>query len=229
VSGNGATGTATAVGNGSTGIRVSRDGREAEATLVVAQEPAQIAVTPPTASLFESGTVQLAATTQDARGNAVSGFSVTWSTSDSTIATVSATGLVTAHAEGVATVVATAGGIEGSASMVVTAVRFAQHIQPIFTASCALSGCHAGAGAAQGMDLSEGNAYGSIVNVPSNESTLLRIKPFEPDSSYLIHKVQGTQASVGGSGVQMPRGAPPLSQEVIDLMRAWVSKGAGNN
>ena len=106
---------------------------------------------------------------------------------------------------------------------------FAAAVQPILTANCALSGCHAGASPAQGMNLSLGQAFANIVNVPSNESGLLRVKPSEPDSSYLVHKIQGTQSTVGGSGGRMPLGRAALSQAQIDIIRQWIADGAQNN
>jgi hypothetical protein len=109
-------------------------------------------------------------------------------------------------------------------------VCFARDIQPIFSANCALSGCHAGTSPQQGQNLSEGLAYQAIVDVPANERAgMMRVKPAVPDSSYLVHKIQGTQASVGGSGGQMPLGGAPLSQSQIDLIRAWIAAGARNN
>ncbi len=106
---------------------------------------------------------------------------------------------------------------------------FAAAVQPIFTANCAFSGCHAGASPAQGMNLSDGQAYANIVNVMSNQSGLLRVEPSEPDSSYLVHKIQGTQGSVGGSGGQMPLGRTALTQTQIDTIRQWIADGAANN
>jgi len=106
---------------------------------------------------------------------------------------------------------------------------FAAAVQPILTANCALSGCHAGASPAQGMNLSLGQAFANIVSVPSNESGLLRVKPSEPDSSYLVHKIQGTQGTVGGSGGRMPLGRAALSQAQIDVIRQWIADGAPNN
>jgi len=110
---------------------------------------------------------------------------------------------------------------------------FAADIQPLFTARCAFSGCHAGANPAQGMDLSAGQAYANIVNVPANEtastSGLMRVRPSFPDSSYLVHKIQGTQQSVGGSGGQMPLTNCCLSQSDIDRIRQWITDGALNN
>ena len=80
------------------------------------------------------------------------------------------------------------------------------------------------------MNLSAGQAYQNIVGVPSVELPAFdRIEPGQPDQSYLVHKIQGTQASVGGSGQRMPLGGSPLSQDDIDAIRAWVNAGAPNN
>ena len=107
---------------------------------------------------------------------------------------------------------------------------FATDVQPIFTASCAFSGCHGGASPAQGMNLSAGQAYANTVNVPSNElPSMDRIEPSDPDQSYLVNKIQGTQGDVGGSGQRMPLGGDPLSDADINTIRAWIAAGADNN
>ena len=107
---------------------------------------------------------------------------------------------------------------------------FARDIQPILTSNCALSGCHAGTTPVLGQNLSDGVAYARIVCIASVEVPgMMRVRPSQPDSSYLVHKIQGTQASVGGSGGQMPLGGTPLSQSQIDLIRAWIVAGAKNN
>ena len=107
---------------------------------------------------------------------------------------------------------------------------FSGDVQPILTANCALSGCHGGASPAQGMNLSAGQAFQNTVNVASAElPTMDRIEPGQPDQSYLVNKIQGTQASVGGSGQRMPLGMSPLSQDDINTIRAWVEAGASNN
>jgi hypothetical protein len=94
----------------------------------------------------------------------------------------------------------------------------------IFTASCAFSGCHGGSSPAQGMNLSAGMAYSNIVNVTSSEMPSLdRIEPNDPASSYLYLKVID-DPSISGS--RMPRGAPALSQELIDLLQDWIERGA---
>ena len=69
---------------------------------------ASVAVTPSTATLVSFGeTVQLAATASDASGNAISGKTFTWSSSDENMATVSSSGEVAAVANGSVTITAT--------------------------------------------------------------------------------------------------------------------------
>ena len=109
-------------------------------------------------------------------------------------------------------------------------VTLSGDVQPIFTSNCALSGCHAGTNPQEGMNLSAGQTFANVVNVQAMElSTMNRVTPDEPDNSYLVHKVQGTHLSVGGSGDQMPQGRSPLTQPDIDLIRAWIEAGALRN
>jgi hypothetical protein len=90
----------------------------------------------------------------------------------------------------------------------------------IFDPSCTV--CHAGASAPQGLKLDAANSFINLVGVPSNEVSLLRVSPGDPDQSYLIRKLEGS-ASVGG---QMPLGGPPIPQATIDFVRQWISDGA---
>ncbi len=106
-------------------------------------------------------------------------------------------------------------------------VSFSSQVQPIFTANCAVSGCHAGPTPQQGQDLSAGHAYNNIVNVASAEKpSYMRVKPFSSDSSYLYLKITG---AAGIAGVQMPNGRPPLSSSDIQTIKEWIDQGAQNN
>ncbi len=82
---------------------------------------AVVEVSPATADLAEGQTQQLTAVTRDAAGNELSGRAVTWSSSDGGVANVDDTGLVTALAEGSATVTATSESQSGTAAISVTA------------------------------------------------------------------------------------------------------------
>lgn len=94
----------------------------------------------------------------------------------------------------------------------------------IFTPSCAIPGCHVGAAAPQGLRLDEGNSFALLVGMPSMQvPEQLRVSPGNPDSSYLILKLEGT-AAVGG---RMPLNGPPfLPQATVDVVRQWISDGA---
>jgi hypothetical protein len=109
-------------------------------------------------------------------------------------------------------------------------ISLARDVQPILTANCALSGCHAGSAPVLGQNLSAGLAYASIVNVAAQEAPgFFRVRPSFPDSSYLVHKIEGTPEQLGGVGARMPLGASPLSGAAIATIRAWIAAGAPNN
>jgi hypothetical protein len=104
-------------------------------------------------------------------------------------------------------------------------------VQPILNDNCAGSTCHIGnASPPHGLNLTSGQTHGNTVNVPSAQVlTMNRVEPGQPDMSYLVHMVQGTFASVGGAGPQMPLGAGALSQGQINTIRDWITDGAPNN
>src|SRR2546425_1891233 len=81
---------------------------------------AKVTVSPSPASVLVGGTMQLTAKTEDAAGNVLTGRAVTWASSNTVVATVSATGLVTGVAVGSATITATAEGKNGTAAVTVT-------------------------------------------------------------------------------------------------------------
>jgi len=70
-------------------------------------------------------TTQLSATPRDARGNALAGRAVVWSSSSDAIASVSANGLVSAASPGTAQIRATSEGVTGEATVTVTPVPVA--------------------------------------------------------------------------------------------------------
>lgn len=82
--------------------------------------PTTIETNPATARLTALGTtIQLSAQVRDQNGQVMTGTTVTWASSASAVATVSAAGLVTASGNGTATITATTGGVSGTASVTV--------------------------------------------------------------------------------------------------------------
>ena len=115
-------GLVTGVTAGSATITATSEGQGGTATITVSTVPvASVTVSPATASVQAGQTVQLAATPKDANGNPLSGRTVTWASSNSAVATVGGSGLVTGVTAGSATITATSEGKSGTSAITVTA------------------------------------------------------------------------------------------------------------
>jgi hypothetical protein len=91
----------------------------------------------------------------------------------------------------------------------------------VFTPIC--TACHAGATAPEGLRLDTADSYTLLVNVASSEvPSLLRVAPGDPDSSYLIQKLEGHAAV----GARMPYGGPYLAADTIAVISEWIAAGA---
>ena len=112
--------TAVAVG-GPARITATSEGASATATVTVTAVPiASIAITPAALALEAGDTARLTATPRSATGESLSGRTMTWTSADASVATVSASGLVTAIAPGgPMSITATSEGIQGTAQTTV--------------------------------------------------------------------------------------------------------------
>lgn len=116
-----ASGLVTGTAIGSATITATSEGQSGTATITVVNvSVASVTVTPASTSVLVGTTVQLTATPKDSNGNPLSGQTITWGSSTTAVATVSATGLVTGVAAGSATVTATSGTRSGTAAITVT-------------------------------------------------------------------------------------------------------------
>jgi hypothetical protein len=121
-----------------------------------------------------------------------------------------------------------------------TQATFRGAVQPIFTARCALSGCHAGATPEEGLNLEEGQAYDNIFLVlegskaasaalvpplrPAHDGEHYEIEPFDPSTSHLFLKIRGEE-----EGGRMPLGGPYLDETQEGAIRNWILEGAADN
>src|SRR5439155_771672 len=111
---------------GSATITATSEGKSGTSAITVTPVPvASVEVTPATASVQAGQTVQLTATPKDANGAPLSGRTVTWSSSNTAVATVSNSGLVSGVTPGSATITATSEGKSGTSSVTVTNVPVA--------------------------------------------------------------------------------------------------------
>jgi hypothetical protein len=119
------TGLITALSTGSSRIRATSEGKSDSTNLTVtAAPPAPVATV--TVALGSSSTsvgqgTQATVTLKDANGATLTGRTVTWSSTTSSVASVSSTGAVTALSVGSTQITATSEGKNGSASLTVTA------------------------------------------------------------------------------------------------------------
>ncbi len=118
-----ASGLVTAVADGPATITATSDAVQGSAELTIQQAVSTIEVSPASAALTSLGsTVQFSAVAQDANGNAMTGLTLSWISSNAAFATVDATGLATAVGVGTVTVTAVVGTVQGSASLSVALV-----------------------------------------------------------------------------------------------------------
>src|SRR5205823_3248600 len=119
-------GLVTSVVAGTATLTATSEGKDGSAVVTVTLVPvASVAVAPATASVRVGQTVQLTATPKDSAGGTLTGRVVTWGSNNTSVATVSGSGLVTSVAAGTATLTATSDGQAGSAVVTVTLVPVA--------------------------------------------------------------------------------------------------------
>ena len=115
-----ASGLATAAGNGATTITATSGTASGSAAVTVAQAVRSVAISPAADTLLARGdTLRLAAEALDANGHAVTGAEFSWASSDTTVATVDASGLVTGIGPGDVGISASSSGIAGQASLAI--------------------------------------------------------------------------------------------------------------
>ena len=109
-----ATGLVTAAANGAATVTATSGAASGTAQIVVEQVVAAVRVSSSSLVLPVGDTTRLSATALDALGSDVPDAALEWSSSDATIATVDASGLVRAAAVGAATITAASGGSRDS-------------------------------------------------------------------------------------------------------------------
>ena len=153
------------------------------ATAAAASVPvASVVVTPGSATLNIAGTQQLAVVLKDAAGNTLTGRTVSWTSSNSGVATVSAAGLATAVTSGSATITATSEGKGGTAAIAIPA--------PVVTSPGTVS------------DLKVASTSDTSVTLSFTEVTDGSGQP----ASYDIRGVAGSTLTWGSSAPSVTRG-----------------------
>ena len=107
---------------GSATITATSETKSGIAAVTATNVPvASVTVSPASASLLVGATQQFTAVSKDSAGNTLTGRTVTWASSNTAVAMVSASGLATGVASGPATITATSEGQSGTAALTITA------------------------------------------------------------------------------------------------------------
>ena len=113
------TGLVRAEGSGATTVTATSGSAAGSASVSIMQSVSSVTVTPAEASIGPGDTLRLAAKALDANGHPVAGAEFSWSSSDESVATVDASGLVRGVVEGGAVITAAAGEVRGTAEITV--------------------------------------------------------------------------------------------------------------
>ena len=205
-----AAGLVTAAGNGAATITASAGSASGSAAVTVTQSVVSVDVSPSATELTALGaTVQLTAEAFDENGHAVAGAEFSWESSDAAVATVDTSGLVTAVAEGVATITASAGSASGSAVVTV--------MQPVASVEVSPSEETVGLGStlqltAEGFDENGDAVEGAEFSWESNDAAIATV-----DAGGLV-----TGVAVGVATITASAGSGQGTAEitVMDLARA---------
>jgi hypothetical protein len=102
-------------------------------------------------------------------------------------------------------------------------------VQPLFTQTCAVAGCHVPGAPPENLLLTAGMTYSQTVGVVSQENPPMdRVTPGDATNSYLYLKIIGQ--GVQGSGLQPPPSTGiALTQAQKNLVRDWINAGAKND
>ncbi|MBL8982384.1 MAG: Ig-like domain-containing protein [Gemmatimonadetes bacterium] len=113
-------GLVTAIAAGTATVTATSEGKSGSATITVLRPVGSVTLDRATATLVPAQTLQLAATPKADNGDSLTGRTLAWSSSTVAVATVNATGLVTAVTPGSSTITVTAEGKSATAAITVT-------------------------------------------------------------------------------------------------------------
>lgn len=161
---------------------------------------ASVAISPSSATVAVGATQQCSATLRDAQGNTLTGRTVTWTSSNTGVATVSATGLATVTGSGTATITATSEGVSGTAS--ITGEASAQLVFGTVTAgngfSCGLTRAGKAYCWGSGTDGKLGDGTGASRGTPTAVQTDLTFTQIRAGANYTVALTTGGQAYAWG-------------------------------
>jgi uncharacterized protein YjdB len=213
---------------GTAQVAASAGGESAVVPVTVSPvQVASLAVAPTTATVAIGGTVALQAVAYDASGAQLSGRAVTWATSAPQVATVDASGNVTAVTAGTAIVTGTCEGKTASATITVTVIPVAAvTVTPGSatltvgqTASLSATATDANGNVLSGRAITWSSANSAIATV----STLGLVKAIGAGTTTIAATSEGKS---GTAQVIVTAAAPPVASVAVNPDSANISVGS---
>jgi len=242
ISGSGAI---SAVAVGTTQITATSEGVMGSATFTVTSAPpvpvASVTVSLAASSRNPGQTTQATATTRDANNNVLTGRVITWSSSNTGVATVSSSGLVTAIAVGAVQIIAACEGQRDSAALTVVSAT----PPPVASVTVALGNNVLNPGAstqatATTRDANNNVLSGRTISWSSSDTTFAKVSQTGLVTAVAAGSAQITATSEGQSGaaqltVQLagasnePSGMTVITDRPFDALgeMGWDDNGSG--
>jgi trimeric autotransporter adhesin len=218
-----ASGLVTALSVGSAAISATVDGVSGSATITVGSVPiASIAISPTTASVTAGATTTLSATPLDAGGNVLPGRTLTWSSDNTAVASVTQGGVVTGVSSGAATITVSgaspgqatpvsssvtltviAATVKGPARVVITRIGGTIHVGSLYARRVS----------AQVFDAAGALMPGEVITWTTSDAALLSAAPASSTASTTI-----TASGAPTAGLQLIATAAGASSPVADTL-----------
>jgi hypothetical protein len=99
-------------------------------------------------------------------------------------------------------------------------IKLPKNVETIIRHNCSVSGCHQGKYPVMNLNYEPDKFLTAVLNVPSQEIPSLKlIDTNSPEKSYLLMKTRGDKDI---AGKRMPLNYPPLKDEDIQIIQAWI-------
>ena len=186
--------------------------------------PAKVVISPDQPSVLPGDVVKLEAEVLDADGHLLAGHPVTWSSVNSTVATVDDSGVVVGGGSaGTTQILAEMGGLADTTTIsVVTTSTFSKQIYPILTSTCGLGGCHVVPGPTPTFNAAAASVYTALTTTnPANHF----LTAGDTTVGELLRRLRGDTVLIMPPQQKLSTLAPGN----YHLISTWIAQGALNN
>lgn len=208
-------GLVTAVAPGTATITASSEGKSGTSTITVKQVPvARVDMDPSNVQLEIGQTTQITATPKSADGKTLTGRSITWKSTVTSVATVSSTGVVTAKAAGSTLIQATTEGVTGTALVTVANIPVASVVVSPDTATVAVG--QSRQLSAKTLDAQGNELSGRTISWSSSNEDVASVSSSGKVLAIAAGQVTITATSEGKSGTAKITTVVPVSTVTVD-------------